>query len=280
MRKWAIIVLIAVLAVGGAWFLYGRARQEPVIEGPAVSVRFLDDEFGNALLVRTPEGKVAVIDPTRRRATALIGLLNDEQVRELTVVISDPSYDSASAVARLQRSVKIERVICARQDRTPGQWESMLVRARFKPVARNFVQPGGSTKLSPTVRLDVLSPGNGTRRSDGSCVIRLTYRGKSVFYIAQLHAEAEAALISSGINLQSSVLAVGERAGRDNPSIELLSKVRPELCVLCSNRPSASVVSRLKSENSGATLFRTGKDGIIEIVSNGRSVQSMTGGGP
>jgi len=280
MRKAVLIVLIAVLAAGGVWFLYARAHQEPTIEGPAISVRFTDDEFGNAVIIRTPEGKVAVVDPARRRTSALIGLLRDEHVRQLTVVVSAPSSDTAGAIAKLQRSVKVERVIRTQQGRTPQQWKSMLVRAKCRPAAETLVEPGGSAQLSPTVRLDVLCPGKGAAKSEGSSVIRLNYRGKGVLYITELHAEGEAALISSGVNLQSSVIAVGKRGGRDNPSLELLSKVRPEFCVLCSNRPSASIISRLRQENSGATLFRTDKDGIIEIVTDGHSVQSVTGGGP
>lgn len=280
MRKVVLVSLIAIFVAGGVWFFCLRGHDAPGIEGPALSVRFLDEGLTGAVLVRTPEGRVAVIDPTSRRTAALADLLAGEQVREISVVACDPSYDSADAIAKLQGSLKVQRVVSVQQADGAERWKSMLLRARSKPVAQTLIAPGGSVKLSPTVSMDVLRCLPETARDDGSCIIRIVYRGKSVFYVSQLHPQGEAGLIASGVDLQSSVLAVGKRAWRDNPSMELLSKVRPEVCVLCSSRPSSSVIGRLRPENSGATLFRTAKDGIIEIVTDGRSVQFTAGGRP
>lgn len=280
MRKAGLVISILIVALGAVWFFYARAIEKPTIEGPALSVRFLDDDWGNAVLVRTPEGQVAVIDPAPRQTADLADLLRSEQVREVTVVLTDPSRDEADAVAKLQRSVKIGRVIRTQQGRTPRQWNSIFIRAKCHPVAEALVEPGGTVKLSSSVQLQVLSPTGTTKTTDGSSVMRLVYRGKSLIYLSELHVDGEAELIACGANIQSNVLAVGKRESRDNPSLELLSRVRPEICVLCAHRPRSSVINRLRPKNSGATLFRTGKDGIIEIVTDGRSVQVMTGGAP
>ncbi len=260
------------------WYLTARSRQEAAIQGPAVSVRFLDDTFGQAVVVRTPEGQVIVIDPSRQGAEALADLLRLERVRKVTVVITRPSQDSARAIARMQDSVRVQRVLTVARRSAPSQWPSMLKRARCLPLAAAFVEQGCATNLSPSVRLSLLACGPAAH--DDSSVLRLSYRGKSVLYVSALDADQEGGLMLSGTDLRSSVLAIARHAESGTPSLELLANVRPDICVLCSRRPQASTISRLEPENSGATLLRTDKDGIIEIVTDGRSVQWKTGGRP
>lgn len=278
MRKTLLIAFILIAAIGGVWLLNDRASQEPPIQGPVMSVRFLDDTLGNALIVQSPEGHTSVVDPTARHVDALLSLLRDEQVREVSIVVTEPSFDTLSAVAELNGELQVKMLIRPDQARDAQRSKASLVRAKCAGIPETLVQPGDSVRLSPSVRMDVLGPAGEAR--DKSCVVRFVYRGRSVLYIAELRPEAEGALISSTARLESSVLAVGSRAHNDNPSIELLSRVRPEIAVLCSNRPPSAAISRLRRENSGATLFRTDKDGIIDIVTNGRSVHCLTGGGP
>lgn len=242
-------------------------------------VRFMDRELGNAVIVQPPDGVAIVIDPAAPRARALGEFLAAGRLSEVLVLFTQLSGRSAFAVSELQKGVRVRRVIWVCQANRSRMWRSPLNRARIDPVVESLMEPGSEAKLSPSLRVRVLGGPHSLDFGQGSCVLKLSYRSRSLLYLADLTARGEAALISSRAPLQSSVLAVSSRARRDNPSIELLVRVRPEICVLCSNSPESGTMRRLEPENSGAALFRTDKDGIIEIVTNGRSVHSSAGGG-
>ena len=286
MRKLVPIIFIAVLA-GGIYFAYVRAHREPGMTGPALKTRFLDSTFGNAVVLTTPEGKVVVIDHAARRAAqALIGMLQAERVREVSVVISNPTRDRADALAAIQRAVKVSKVIRPELGTATAQWTDWLHRAKWQPTPETIVARGDSVRLSPKVRLEALNPvrkPSPRGRDDNSLVFRVRFGGKSILFGSDIRTAGEADLIQSGIDLTSSVLVAGRHGRYGSTSLELLSMVRPEICVISaeqrSNRPAASVLNRLSARNTGGALYRTDKDGIIEIDTDGRLIQVSTGGG-
>lgn len=223
---------------------------------------------------------MTLIDPSPRHTEALVDLLRTDRADGISVVITDASYNSAEAVAGLQKSVRIDRVLLASGPGSFDDWNSLLTRAGCGPVASTLITHANPVKLSRNVRVSAITPLDQTRPHNDSCILRLTYGKRSLLYLAHLDTKVEADLISSDTNLQGSVLAVNKRAAGEHPSVELLSQVRPEICVLCSNRPGTSITDRLEPENSGAALFRTDKHGIIEIMTDGRSVQVAAGGRP
>lgn len=287
MRKLVPIILIAALAAGGIYLAYVRAHRKPGISGPALDAQFLTEEFGNAVVLRTPEGKVVVIDPAPRRgAKALIGMLRAESVREVSVIISNPTRDRAGALAAIQGKIKISRMIRPELGKATTQWAGWLRHEKWQPVPEVIVARGDSVRLSPKVRLEALNPSRKPSPRGGdedSLVFRVQFAGKSILFGSDIRASGEAELIGSGIDLESSVLVAGRHGRSGSTSLELLSMVRPEICVISaghgSNRPAPSVLNRLSARNTGAPLYRTDKDGIIQIDTDGRSIQVSTGGG-
>ena len=287
MRKIVLIILIMALAVGGIYLAYVRAHREQAISGPALKTRFLDERFGNAVVARTPEGKVVVIDPAPGRAAdALIGMLRDERVRKVIVIISNPTRDRADVLATIQKTIKVSQIIRPELGTATAMWAGWLRREKWQPVPETILARGDSTRLSPKVRLEALNPAEKPAPrggDDNSLVFRLRFGNKSILFPSDIRTEGEADVIGSGIDLESSVLVVGRHGRYESTSLEFLSMVRPEICVISaqrgSHKPASSVLNRLSTINTGAPLFRTDKDGIIEIDTNGRSIQVLTGGG-
>ena len=283
MKRLVPIIVITVLVAGAAYFAYVRTHGERGIEGPVLSARFLNAGFGNAVILRTPEGKTVVIDPASGRgAKALADLLDEERTRAVTVIFTNPTPDRAAALATLRKAVGIARVIRPELGAATEAWNRALIRAKCGPVAEVALAGGDKLRLSPKMTIEALGPVREKARGgyDGSLVFRVRFGGKSIFFPSEMRAAGESDLIASGRDLTGSVLVVGPRAQYRGVSLELLSMVRPEVIVISSpTRPSASVIGRLSERNTGAALYQTYKDGIIEIDTNGRSIQVATGGG-
>jgi beta-lactamase superfamily II metal-dependent hydrolase len=158
----------------------------------------------------------------------------------------------------------------------------MLASAGCKPAAETALAGGDTLRLSPKIALEVLGPAREKARGgyDGSLVFRVRFNSKSILFPSEIRTAGEADLISSGRDLTGSVLVVGEHRRYRGVSLELLSMARPEIIVISSSaRPAVSVLGRLSARNTGAELYRTYKDGIIQIDTDGRSIQVATGGG-
>ena len=283
MKRLVPIIVIAVLAAGAAHYAYVRLHGKRGIEGPVLTARFLDADFGNAVTLRTPDAKIIVIDPASGRGvTALVDLLRQEHARDITVVLTNPSTDRVRALAKLQEAVGVSRVIRPELGTATEVWKQMLARRRCGPIAETALAGGDTLKLAPRIALEALGPVREKAHGgpDGSLVFRVRFGAKSIFFASQMATAGEADLISSGRNLTGSVLVVGDRGRYRGVSLELLSVVRPEIIVISSSaRPAASMLTRLGPHNTGAALYRTYKDGIIEIDTDGRSIQVETGGG-
>ena len=286
MRKLVPIMLIAAMAVGGIYLAFVRAHREPGITGPVLSVRFLDESLGNAVVLKTPEGDRFVIDPpSGRRAEALGKMLQDKRGKEITVMISNPSSESIRALEKLRRFVRVARIVRPDLGTANESWEMRLAKLSGTPILETVAARGNRIRLSPTVALHVLGPDRETARGGdhGWLVFRLIYGAKSFLFPGEIRADGEAELIKSGQDLTSNVLMVGRRGQYGSTSLELLSLVRPEIVVISAkrgaNRPAPSVLDRLSAANTGAALYRTDKDGVIKIDTDGRSFQVQTGGG-
>lgn len=285
MRRLLPIILIAAIVAVGICLAYVRAHREPGIEGPMLTVRFLDASVGDAIVLKTPEGNAVVVDtPSGRAETKALGdLLKNEHAREITVIVSNPSPEHFAALRNVMRAARVARIIRPELGSATARWEALLAGA--DGATESVLARGDRVKLSPTVHLEALSPVRETAQGgdDDSLVFRVTFGNESIFFPSDIRAEGESALVKSGLDLTSTVLVVGRHGQSGSTSLELLSMARPEIIVVSawrgSGRPSASVLNRLSARNTGAALYRTDKDGIIEIDTNGHSIQVLTGGG-
>lgn len=150
-------------------------------------------------------------------------------------------------------------------------------------VPQKTLAAGDVRVLPGSVTLTVLSPVKGARPdSDGaeasvneqSLVFRLRYGSFSMLFCADAGHESERSMIARNGELHSTVLKVGHHGSRFSTSREFLKRVNPELAVISAgagNRfglPSPKTVELLKTEK--IPLYRTDRDGTIEIVTDGR----------
>lgn len=286
MRKVALIIIIVAFIAGGLYIAYVRSHREPGIQGPVLRTQFLDESFGCATVLRSPEGKVVVIDPASRHSTALIDMLRKQKVRQVAVIISHPSKERAVALTSLSNAINVSNVIRPELGPATEAWNKTLVRVQCKPIPERVLARGDVVKLSPKVRLETLNPvwENACGGDSSALVFRVRSGERSILFPTDIRRADEAEIIRSGQDLTSDVLAVGRNGRNESTSLEMLSLVRPQICVISAGRgsknPSRNLLKQLDSRNTGAALYRTDQDGIIEIITDGHTIQVATGGGP
>jgi competence protein ComEC len=162
------------------------------------------------------------------------------------------------------------------------QLRSVLDRNR---VTVSRLAAGDRIELSGGVSLQVLSPRGGPRSligdvdemslNDDSLVFRLVYGSFSMLFTADAGLPAEGQMLADGRSLRSTVLKVGHHGSRHSTSEAFLKRVAPELALISAGRgnrfglPNPDTLALLGSY--GIRVYRTDRDGTVELVSDGRS---------
>ncbi|MHB9035235.1 MAG: ComEC/Rec2 family competence protein [Armatimonadota bacterium] len=270
-------MLIIIALAAGVYVGYISAKRDGVPKGPVIKIDFLTADLGNAGLVKTPEGKFLLIDPgPGRSADALVAYLKSARVRSLDILVTNPTSSRGGALDRIVDAFEVKRVLRGEKIGTSRAWERAIDRTRGRNVPETDVASGTQISISPSTKLEVLSPPHGllpSSRPDSdsnSIVARIVFKGKRFLFTSDIGEDAEAWLVKSGIDLESDVLVVPRGARKGGTTLEFLSRVRPEHCVVLSGRrPSGIILQRIDPKNTGAELHRTDKDGTISIVSDG-----------
>ncbi|MFZ2948868.1 MAG: DNA internalization-related competence protein ComEC/Rec2, partial [Desulfuromonadaceae bacterium] len=161
---------------------------------------------------------------------------------------------------------------------------SAAIRSELKKkgVPQRTVAAGDVITLPGPVVITVLSPAGSERVPAGidessvneqSLVFRLGYGDFSMIFCADAGFEAEQRMLAGRHDLKSTVLKVGHHGSRYSTSEEFLERVRPQVALISAgagNRfglPSTRTVDLLRSK--GIHLYRTDRDGSIELVTDG-----------
>lgn len=286
MRKLLPIMLIAAAVAAGVWVGCRKGARKPLPRGEALLAHFLDAATGSAIVLRTPEGAFVVIDPgPRETGDELVAFLKEAGAQSLTVLVTNPSPERSGALGALMGAFPIKRVLHGELTGRSGGWLDDLELVQEAGIPELVLAAGDVVHLSPSVRLDVLSPPRGLftaieRSAENSSVVtRLSYRGFGMLVASDTRVEAEGFLIQSGAHLASDVLVVGRNGRAGSTSLELLSQVRPRCCVVQAGRgvrqPSSLVMRRISTENTGADVYRTDRDGPLDLLTDGRSIEVL-----
>jgi competence protein ComEC len=107
--------------------------------------------------------------------------------------------------------------------------------------------------------------------NDRSLVLKLSYQGKSFLFTGDLEKTGDDILVlRAGSILKSQVLLVPHHGSITSCSSSFLNCVRPGACVISLGDgnafgfPSLEVLKRL--ESLGCAIFRTDKDGAVEVT--------------
>jgi competence protein ComEC len=166
-------------------------------------------------------------------------------------------------------------------------WDALRDQARRSGVRILPMQAGRTLRYGGT-RIEVLAPATDYEapekpKNNDSLVMRLSYGKNSFLLTGDMEKQIEYQLAAEGRLAHADVLKVPHHGSKTSSTPDLLDLVRPEFAIISDGfgnsygHPHPDVLARL--EERGVRVFRTDRDGLISIRSDGRRLSVETGPG-
>ncbi len=247
-------------------------------------VYFLDVGQGDAILLRTPQGRTVLIDggADPRLLTSRLGQVLPFWQRHIDLVIATHAdQDHLGGLLGLGKRYRIAQAIEPPvMDSSPltAQWRAMLASGGVQAMRATR---GTQVWLGDKLQLDVLHPPAEVAHmvnpdgNQNSLVIRVVAEGCRVLLTADIDAQTEAQLLARNESLAATVLKVAHHGADSASTARFLAAVGPRIAVIsvgAENRfghPSAEVLRQLDAV--GCQVLRTDQQGTIELVTDGHT---------
>lgn len=275
-----IIILLLFLSSVLVWNL---AVASPAgLTGKLLKITMLDVGQGDSALIECPSGKIVLIDGGDGGAgkNVVVPFLQKKGINRIDmVVLTHPHDDHVGGLNSVLKSFKVDLVLDSAQAHTAPSYIKFLKAIESSKIKYKAGRAGETFDLGEGVKAFVLWPrdafisGTNSDLNNNSIVLKLAYGKFSMLLPGDLGFDGEKALIKTGADLKSDVIKVGHHGSSTSTSKAFLEKVRPKVAVIsvsATNRyghPSRKSLDRLAC--FGARIFRTDKNGAVELVSNG-----------
>lgn len=270
----------------------GLSPQRFVNVAGKLSVTFLDVGQGAASVLILPNGKVYMIDGGgsgssnfdigERVIYPFLKRFGIDSVDE--VIITHPHPDHYRGLGFLAEHMKIGVVkvppfsLDELREEDAHAWKEFALVLERQGIPLEEIL-GGMEWMDGGVRFLVYSPPQGAEGfdiNDRSAVIRVSF-GKISFLFTGDMEKKEEALLTSGTDISSTVLAVPHHGSLTSSSTQFVERASPEFAVIqvgAGNTygfPKDEVVERYV--NNGSKVLRTDRDGAISFVSDGEMLE-------
>lgn len=280
--KKGLLILLIILILSGASFVGLRKRTQIPKE---LEVHIIDIGQGDAILVRTTNGKNMLIDAgSSKESDKLIHYLQSEGIKRLDVVIAThPDEDHIGGMTSVMENYEIGSFYMPNRVHNTLSFEQMISMLKDKRIEVLQTHAGETIPFDEETELFVLNPDdrNYIQNNSYSIVTKLTYHDNSFLFTGDIDAVNEYNMLSAYYDkLDADVLKIAHHGSSGSSSPDFLKAVSPVASVVSCGRnnnyghPHAEFLNRVKA--LGIPLYRTDEQGNIVFYSDGTHIRVNT----
>ena len=277
--------LVAALAVV-ALLIWAAVATQP---DPRWHVVFLDVGEGDAIFIQTPSGQKVLIDggPSPATITNALGRRLPFWDKKLDLVVLTHAHeDHLTGLLEVLRRYQVQQVLEPGYPHTSAMYLRFLQTIQEKGIAYRVARAGQRLDLAGAY-LTVLHPGDSFLSStasdlnNNSVVLRLVIGQVAVLLPGDVDEPAQAAILSRGGELKSTVLKVSHNGSRTALTGSFLPAVSPAVAIVSVGadnsfgHPAPETLAQLRA--AGVQVYRTDQSGTIEIITDGTGYTVRTG---
>ena len=224
------------------------------------------------------DGKAMLIDGGNSEDSSLIySHLKNQNISHLDYIIATHGHeDHVGGLSGALNYATVGTAYCSVDRYDSEAFEDFVKYLGKQNKTITIPSPGDTFKLGSASVQIVGIDGTATDHNDSSIVLRVVYGETSFLFTGDAEREAEQTILSSGYELESTVLKVGHHGSENSTSYVFLREVAPKYGVISVGEnnsyghPTEEALSRLR--DADVSVYRTDLQGTIVCVSDGKNV--------
>jgi competence protein ComEC len=245
-------------------------------EKKELQVSFFDVGQGDSSLIRTPEGKIILIDggPNNLVVRRLGEKLPFYKRKIDLIVISHYHDDHILGLIEIMRRYKVNKIIYASETETSSLLDYLLLIAKKEKTESVVILKEVQIKLDDYCSIIFINPLSLKIKvnENNSLIAQLDCKQKKFLFSGDNGFEVEKALLNSNLDLRANIFKVSHHGSKTSNSIEFLKAVSPDKMVISvglNNRFGHPALEILDIANIlEIKVLRTDILGTIDIFSN------------
>jgi len=272
-QKISLLIILFCLAVVVWIFVFEQESNK------FLKIEFFDVGQGDAIFIETMDKKQILIDGGPDLSILeKIGREMPFYDRHIDLVIlTHPEVDHLNGLIEVLKRYQIGVIITTGVIRDTEQYKQWIEIIKEKNIPIYIAKSNGQIDFDNNIAFKIFYPFESlvgqkiSNTNNTSIVGKLIYGNFETLFTGDIEKSAENKLINSGINLKSDILKIAHHGSKTSTGEEFLKVVNAVLAIIEVGKdnqyghPHQEVLDRLAE----LQIFQTGKDGDIEILSNG-----------
>lgn len=252
-----------------------NASEPSAAEDNLLTVTFLDVGQGNAVLVENDDQYMLIDGGDRDYSSFVVSYLEKQGVTELDYIVSSHyDADHLNGIVGALHVYACKTFLGADYETDTRVYKSLCSVLDEKDIPVVHPNPGDQYALGDAKFTVVCPDSYDAPDANGNSIgIRLEYGDTSFLICGDAGADAEQAMIQSGLTLESDVYLASHHGSRYSSSEAFLKQVNPKAVVISAGlensygHPTEEVMERIAE--TGAQLYRTDLQGTLTVTSDG-----------
>lgn len=283
-----ILLLLALVSGGLVWENSENSNTnqtgEPVFhydlqqdkgEASELEIHFMDVGQGDATLIKCGEHAMLIDAGDNSQGTAVQLYLQKQGITELDYMIgTHPDADHIGGMDAIITKFNCGNIMMPDIEKDSATYRDVISAMDYKGYQNTVPVVGAVYKLG-SAYFTIIAP-NGSYGGDSnnsSIGILLVHGNNRFIFTGDAEEEAEADIISNGMEIQADVLKAGHHGSKSSSSAAFLDAVNPAYAVISCGEdnsyghPHAGTLNSLRER--GIQVFRTDEQGSIVVASDG-----------
>lgn len=256
----------------------GSRYSETKVEG--MEVHFIDVGQADSALIRLNDKNI-LIDAGDWNGKEVVPYLENMGVKTIDIMVG--SHEHADHIGQMDKVIEHFEVgeVWLPGNMTSSQVFERLLTAIDQNNIDYYEVRAGEVFEIDELHIEILSPKEVTGNlNNDSIVMKVTYGEVAFLFTGDAEKKAEAAILDSGVDLQSTILKVGHHGSNTSSTDDFIAKINPEVAVISVgegntyNHPAKVTLDTLKHRK--VDVYATKTHGNIIISTDGETYHIET----